>query len=102
MFVIFSRLYGHFKSLASFRKWRGQTLHQAVKSNALVNFAKLQILSNNFSKKCSYFDEKARTNMEADTYATLYQLKSYHIDMSTIKITIKSNQIDMDVCFFQK
>ena len=35
--------------------------------NALVTFAKLQILSNNFSKKCGYFDEKARTNLEADT-----------------------------------
>ena len=28
--------------------------------------------------------------------------KRYYIDMSMINITIKSNQIDIDVCFFQK
>ena len=27
--------------------------------------------------------------------------KRYYIDMSMIKITIKSNQIDMDVCSFK-
>ena len=39
-------------------------------NRALVNFAKLQISSNNFFKKCGHFDEKARTNLEADTKKT--------------------------------
>ena len=85
-----------------------------------VNSAKLQILSNNFSKKCGYFNKKARTSLEADLCAKYFQQKNngfvenivvfglfsvdkrYYIDMSMIKITIKSSQIDMDVCFFQK
>ena len=29
MFVLFSRLFGHFESLAFFRKIGGQTLHQS-------------------------------------------------------------------------
>ena len=104
-----------------FENWRDKLYTKAVKWNALVNFANLQILSDNFSKKCGYFDKKAGTNLEADTFARLFQQqktmvlwktlwlfglfsgdKRCYIDMSMIKITIKSNQIDIDVFFFQK
>ena len=59
----------------SFENWWDKLYTKSVRRNALVNFAKLQILSNNFSKKCGYFDEKARTNLEANTYARLFQQK---------------------------
>ena len=54
-FVIFPRLYGHFKSLAFFES-RGDKLYtKADKWNTLVNCAKVQILGNNFSKQKLYF-----------------------------------------------
>ena len=37
MFVLFSRLFGHFESLAFFENG-GQTLHKAVKQNIQFNF----------------------------------------------------------------
>ena len=38
MFVIFSRLFGHFESLAFFRKWGDKPYTKAVKQDILVKF----------------------------------------------------------------
>ena len=35
-------------------------------------------------------------------FVVFYEDNGNYIDMWIIKITIKTNQIDMDVCFFQK
>ena len=56
MFVPFSRLFGHFESLAFFQKWRDKTYTKAVKKDSFVNFSRVKHLSVNFSKNCGYFD----------------------------------------------
>ena len=38
MFVLFSRLFGHFEGLAFFRKWGDKPYTKTVKYNILVNF----------------------------------------------------------------
>ena len=38
MFVLFSRLFGHFESLAFFRKWGHKPYTKAVKHDILVKF----------------------------------------------------------------
>ena len=38
MFVLFSRLFGHFESLAFFRKWGDKPYPKAVKRDILVKF----------------------------------------------------------------
>ena len=38
MFVLFSRLFGHFESLAFFRKWGNKPYTKAVKHDILVKF----------------------------------------------------------------
>ena len=38
MFVLFSRLFGHFESLAFFRKWGDEPYTKAVKHDILVKF----------------------------------------------------------------
>ena len=82
----------------------------------LVNFSKVQQLSNNFSKKRGYIDQKVRTILTADAYRRFFQHKTVflekvwlfgmfsedkgdYIDEWMIRITIQTNQIDMDVCF---
>ena len=67
-----------------------------------------------FRKSSGYFDYKMRTNLTADTHGRSFQQKTVslwknevfglfsgdkgdNIDMWMIKITIKENQIDMDV-----
>ena len=64
MFVLFSRLLGEFESLTFFLQLGGgggQTLHQTSQTRMfLVNFSKVEQLSNNFSKKCYYFDQKVK------------------------------------------
>ena len=56
MFVLFSRLFGHFESLALFRKWGTNLALKQSNKMFLVNFSKVQQLSNLFQKKCGYFD----------------------------------------------
>ena len=51
MFVLFSRLFGNFESLAFY-----QPYIKAVKEDVLVNCSNVQPLSNNFSKKRGYFE----------------------------------------------
>ena len=55
--VLYSRIFGHFESLVFFFENGGTNLipKQSVKM-FLVNFPEIQQLSNNFSKKCCYFD----------------------------------------------
>ena len=38
MFVLFSRLFGHFESLAFFQKWEDKPYTEAVKHDILVKF----------------------------------------------------------------
>ena len=52
MFVLFSRLFGHFESLAFFNMG-GQTLHQSR-----VLLSKVQQLSNNFLKSAAILIKK--------------------------------------------
>ena len=46
MFVLFSRLLGHFESLAFFNKW-GQISHQSNQTGYFSQFSKVQQLSIN-------------------------------------------------------
>ena len=82
-----------------------------------IKFSKVQQLSNSFSKKRDFI--KRRTNLTVDRCRRLFQQKAMflweklwlfglfseeqgdYIDVSMIKITIKTNQTDMDVGFFQ-
>ena len=116
----FPSFFGHFESLASLRKWGDKPYTRAVKQDILVNIPNGQQLSNNFSKKSSNFDSKVRTNLTADTYRRLSQQKTMFFwekivafllfsgdkgdcsDVWMIKIKINTNEIDRDVCFFQK
>ena len=41
-------------------------------------------------------------NIKIVAFGLFSEDKRYYIDMLIIKITIKLNQINMDVCFFQK
>ena len=56
MFVLFSRLLGHFESLACFQKLEDKPYTKAVKWDVFSEFSKVGILSNNFLKRCGYFD----------------------------------------------
>ena len=69
---------------------------------------------------CRCFDQTIKTNLTADTYRRLFQQKTVffvenivafwtvfwgkggYIDVLIIKNMIKTNQIYMDVCLFQK
>ena len=55
MFVLFSRLFGHFESLAFFEKWGTNLTPEQSSSIFLDNPLKVQQLSNNFSKKVWLF-----------------------------------------------
>ena len=72
----FPRLFGHFESLTFFREWEDRPYTKAVKQGVLVNFSKVQQLSNNFSKKPGNFDLKVRTNLTADAYRRLFNKKT--------------------------
>ena len=51
MSVLFSRLFGRFETLAFSRKWGDKPYTKAVMQDVLVNFSKVEQVSNNFSKK---------------------------------------------------
>ena len=56
MFVLFSCLFGQFEILAFLSKMGHKPYTKAVKQDVLVNFSKIQQLSNRFSKNRGYFD----------------------------------------------
>ena len=47
MFVLFSRFFGHFKSLAFLRKWGDKPNTKTVKQGVFSQFSEVQQLSNN-------------------------------------------------------
>ena len=52
----FPGFFGHFESLAFFESGRTNLTPKHSNRMFLVNFSKVQQLSENFSKKCSYFN----------------------------------------------
>ena len=88
---------------------------KVVKQHVSVNFSKVQQLSINF-QKCRLFrlksEDKPNSRYISKTFYVwskkmwLFVLfsgnKHDYSDVWMIKTTIKTNQIDMDVCFFQK
>ena len=109
MFVLFPRLFWRF---CKFGLFGDKPYTKAVKQDVLVNFSRVQKLSNNFSKRVAII-KKVRTNLTAGTYQNFSNKKLYFgekvvafwivlWDVWMIKITIKTNQIEMDFCFFQK
>ena len=74
----------------------------------LVNFSKVQQQYKFLFKKTGYLDKKVRASLTADivfqilAFWTVFWNKSDYNGVWMIKITIKTNDIDMDVCFFQK
>ena len=56
MFVLFSRLFGHFESLAFFRKWGDKPYTKAVKHHIWSNFERYNNKVAIFRKKPGYFD----------------------------------------------
>ena len=56
MFFLISCFFGHFESLAFFRKWGLQTLHQSGQVGYLSEFFKSTTKVTIYSKKLGYFD----------------------------------------------
>ena len=50
MFALFPPFFGHFESLALFSEMGDKPYTKSVKQGILVNFSKVQQLSNNFQK----------------------------------------------------
>ena len=99
----------------------GQTSYQSSQTECFDQCSKVKPLRDNFFKKTRLFRLKVRTVVISDTYGTEHPPRYYvlwkklwhfglfpgdkddyiDVDMWMIKITIKTNQIHMDVCFFQ-
>ena len=119
MFVLFSLLFSPCWMFGCFRKWGNLSQKQSNRMFS-VNFSKVQQLRNIFATNSSYFDYTVRTNLTADTYVRHFKIKLYfcgkklwlcglfsgdkgeYLDAWMIKITIKTNQIVVNVCFLQK
>ena len=109
---IFPGFFDEFESF--FSEMEGQTFHQNNQTRYFKSiFEKYNKSNNSFEKArllAGCFDQKVRTNLTADTYcvekAWLFGLfseeKGDYSDVWMTKITTERNDIDMDVCFFQK
>ena len=74
LFVLFPA----FLKVWLFSKMGGQTLHQSSQTRMLlVNFSKVQQLSNNFQRSAAILTKKVRTNLTAETYRRLSQKKTF-------------------------
>ena len=111
-FALFPGFFGHFESLASFRKWGGQALHQNSQTRCFSRFFKGTEIKWQFFQEVSLFrlksEDKLNRRYISKTFSTktmlwLFGLFSWdYIDVWMIEVTIKTNQIDMGICFFQK
>ena len=121
MFVLFSRFFGHFESLAFSRKWEGggggKPYTKAVKQDIFWSvFQKYNKGTIFFFRKTLQFslksEDKPNSRYTSKTFSTKTMLcgkiiaswtkvPTVIIDVWMVKITIKTNEIHMDICFLQ-
>ena len=103
-----------------FRKWRDKPYTKAAEPEVFSQFFKGTTIKKQFFKKARLFWPKSEDKPDADRYGRLFQQKAMfcgeklwllgllsgdkgdYIDVWMMKITIRTNQIDIDVCFLQK
>ena len=115
-FVLLSRLFDYFASLDFSQKWGDKRYTKAVKQDIFGQFFKSTTKVTIFFQKPLLVWLKVWTNLTSDAYfqqKLCFEEKSWRFglfsgdigdysDAWMIKITIKTNEIDMNFCFFQK